>query len=103
MTEIDDMADIADYVQKAHEIAFKHGFWEVDKEPNFAEKIMLIVTELAECVQEDRQDKRVDEEIADVFIRLFDLCGYMFPNIEHEIKKKMKINENRSYKHNRKY
>ena len=103
MNEIDELSDLADYIQKAHEIAFKHGFWEIDKVPNYAEKIMLIVTELAEAVQEDRKGETTEVEIADTLIRLFDLCGYMYPNIEDAIKHKMKLNESRPFKHNRKY
>ena len=95
--------DLSEYIQKAHKTAFNKGFWEVDKEPNYAEKIMLIVTELSEAVQEDRKDEETIVEIADVFIRLFDLCGYYYPEIEKVIQEKMKYNKTRPRKHNRKY
>jgi len=95
--------DLADYIAESHRIAFEHGFWEVDKEPNFGEKVMLVVTELAEAVQEDIKGERSDLEIADAFIRLCDLMGYYYPLIEEAIQQKMKHNEERPFKHNRKY
>jgi len=94
--------DLEDYIFEAHKTACKKGFWD-EEEPNYAEKIMLIVTELAEAIQEDRKFQDPDEEIADTFIRLFDLCGQYHPHIEEIIQEKMKYNKSRPYKHKRKY
>jgi NTP pyrophosphatase (non-canonical NTP hydrolase) len=44
-----------------------------------------------------------EDEIADVFIRLFDLCGYMDIDIEKHIQAKMQYNKTRPYKHDKKY
>jgi len=39
------------------------------------------------------------EELADTFIRLFDLCGGLKIDIEEEIEKKANKNKARPYKH----
>ena len=44
-----------------------------------------------------------EDEIADVFIRLFDLCGYLNIDIEKHIKLKMAYNKTRPIKHGKKY
>ena len=44
-----------------------------------------------------------EDEIADVFIRLFDLCGYLEIPIEKHIKAKMTYNRTRPHKHNKEY
>ncbi|MFC1703578.1 nucleotide pyrophosphohydrolase [Candidatus Omnitrophota bacterium] len=82
-----------------HSIAKEKGFW--DKKRNVGEMLMLIVTELAEGMEAYRlQDKdNFNEEMADTFIRLFDLCGGLDIDIEKEIIKKMKHNKTRPYKH----
>jgi len=87
----------------AHSIAKEKGFW--DTERRTSEVLMLIVTEVAEACQADRKGDypKFKEEIADVFIRLFDLCGSLEIDIEKEIKSKMEINKSRPRLHNRKY
>ena len=45
----------------------------------------------------------VPEEIADAFIRLFDLCGFYGIDIEAHIKAKMAYNATRPAKHGKKY
>ena len=87
----------------AHSIAKEKGFW--DKSRKIPEVLMLIVTEVAEACQADRKDDydKFKEELADIYIRLFDLCGYLEIDIEEEIKKKMETNKNRPRLHNRKY
>ena len=97
-----DTMELIHYIDEAHETASKNGFWD-DPNPNYAEKVMLIVTELSEAIQEDRKFNDTEEEIADTFIRLFDLCGKYHHNIEDTIQKKMKVNKTRPYKHRRKY
>jgi NTP pyrophosphatase (non-canonical NTP hydrolase) len=43
------------------------------------------------------------DEIADAFIRLGDLCGYLDIDIENYIDMKMQYNRNRPYKHGKKF
>ncbi len=82
-----------------HRIAKEKGFW--DKERNVGEALMLIVTELAEAMEAHRKQDQPNfkEELADVFIRLFDLCGGLGIDIEKEIVLKSEHNKNRPYKH----
>lgn len=44
-----------------------------------------------------------EDEIADVFLRLFDLCGYMGIDIDKNIKYKMWYNSTRPYLHKKAY
>ena len=44
-----------------------------------------------------------EDEIADVAIRLFDLCGGMNIDLEKHIELKMKYNSMRGYKHGKKF
>jgi NTP pyrophosphatase (non-canonical NTP hydrolase) len=87
---------------------------------------MLIVSELSEALEADRKDKRAnlnkyyqgiahgdiyetyikgtfEEEIADTFIRLFDLCGHLNIDIEKHIELKRIYNQSGNFKHDKKY
>ena len=77
----------------------KKGFvtnWE-----NMPEKLMLVVTELSEAMEAYRHydHKEFETEIADTFIRLFDICGSINLDIETAIKEKMEVNKQRPFKH----
>jgi len=95
--------NLNEYRDLCHKTAKEKGFWDVSQ--NTAEKLMLIVTEVTEACEADRHDDKENfqEEVADTFIRLFDLCGYVGIDIEYEIKRKMKINEGRPRLHGKKY
>ena len=82
-----------------HSIAKSKGFW--DEKRNIGEALMLIVTELAEGMEAYRKQDEANfrEEMADTFIRLFDLCGGLGIDIEAEIMKKCEKNKLRPYKH----
>ena len=90
---------LAEMTKLCHEIAVSKGFW--DKERNIGEALMLIVTELAEAMEAHRHqdEENFKEELADTFIRLFDLCGGLKIDIQKEIDKKSEKNKNRPYKH----
>ena len=114
---------IRELCQEAHKIARQHGFWEdwdsicwedglpkredstLDIKELFnhaiATRLMLIVSELGEALEALRYDDRDNfaEELADVAIRLADLCGGLGIDLEAEIKKKMEKNKSRGYKH----
>lgn len=92
--------------KRAHSNAISHGFW--DKYLSDEHCLMLIVTEIAEMVEADRNGDRagvgaklllkqgtdkgepfmsafeahvkntVEDEMADIVIRLFDLAGHLF-------------------------
>ena len=90
-----------------HKIAVEKGFWNGSfgvygvAHRNTGELLMLIVTELSEAMEAHRteNDENFREEIADTFIRLFDLCGGLGIDIEKEINKKCRKNKKRPYKH----
>ncbi len=90
---------INEWCAYCHAIAKEKGFWE--KERNVGEALMLVVTELAEAMEGYRHQDQANfkEELADTFIRLFDLCGGMGIDIEAEIAKKAEKNKARPYKH----
>lgn len=92
-------SDLRSLSKLCHKIARQKGFW--DDKRNIGEMLMLIVTEISEAMEAYRkQDKEnFNEEIADTFIRLFDLCGGLKIDILKEIEKKMIKNRKRPYKH----
>ena len=85
--------------EECHRIAVEKGFW--DGKRNIGEALMLIVSELAEAMEAYRKqdDENFNEELADTFIRLFDLCGGLKIDIQKEIDKKSEKNKARPYKH----
>lgn len=96
-----------------------HGFfvdWSRPEGPmNPMEKLMKIVSECSEameayCAQTTPNDgkheihcdnwkEHFEEEIADIFVRLFHMCGDLDIDIEKALEKKMKYNQERPYKH----
>ncbi|AAK79892.1 NTP pyrophosphatase (non-canonical NTP hydrolase) [Clostridium acetobutylicum] len=64
-------------------------------------RLMLITGEVSEAMEGLRKNdlNNFKEELADVAIRLGDLCGGLGIDLEEEIKKKMEINKDRPYKH----
>ena len=117
---------INNLVKTAHDAAVKKGFYKSDK--NIGELLMLIVSELGEALEALRSlrlcrvwfpvsdsfnysvedyEKNIrgtfEEEIADTFIRLGDLCGYLNIDIEKHIKAKMFYNRSRPEKHGKEY
>ena len=96
---------------ECHAIARSKGWYDGPGERNIGEQLMLVVTEVAEAM-EDLRDERmtasVDEtgkpigfpiEIADVMIRLFDLAGYLEIDLDSAVEAKMKFNRGRAYRH----
>lgn len=101
---------IKELVTKAHENAKSKGFWEdvINSDYTLAtsynaigNRLMLIVSELAEAQEGLRHNDLANfrEELADVAIRLGDLCGGLGIDLEAEILKKMEKNKTRPYKH----
>ena len=91
--------------KRAHENAVKHGFW--DEEYSIEHYLMLVITEIGEMVQADRAGIRtvsdvktlmnaesfehsflclikdaLEDEFADVAIRLLDLAGKLKINLD---------------------
>ena len=116
---------------KIHENNKSKGFY--DSEKNIGEMLCLIHSEVSEALESDRKNKYADlstfnnrederqtdiefqvdfqelikdtfeDEMADIVIRVLDLCTFKGIDIENHIKLKMQYNSMRSHKHGKKY
>jgi NTP pyrophosphatase (non-canonical NTP hydrolase) len=95
------------------------GFWDglynsdmsVETRDAFvSQKIALIMSECGEALEAMRKRKygleekdSFEDELADVFIRLADLCGELDIDIEKQINWKLAYNKSRSNKHGKEF
>ena len=99
--------EISQMQVEVHRIAVEHGWWEEPR--SVGEVLMLMVTELAEAMEAYRsgnpESKKIpgfsqmEEELADVVIRLLDYAGGKNLNIEGALLAKMAYNEKRPHRH----
>lgn len=122
---------ISEISKQINDNAKAHGFWE--ENPNIAEKLMLVVSELSEALEADRKNyfasvkkyqhacgtidhnegkdamfnlhikNSFEDEIADAVIRLFDLSFHLGIDLETHIAMKHDYNTRRPFKHGKKY
>lgn len=105
---------IKEMVEIAHKTAVEKG-WH-DKEVEIPTRLMLIVSELSEAMEDLRSGKPVNQiqwsikdsiekpdgfpvELADVVVRIGDLCGLLGIDLEEAIKAKMNYNLTRPHRH----
>jgi NTP pyrophosphatase (non-canonical NTP hydrolase) len=92
---------INELVQEIHKNAVQKGFWEHSQ--NLGEKLMLVVTEVAEAMEELREPEFDKEkfgfELADIVIRVCDIAGFTDVDLETLIVEKIKKNKSRPYLH----
>lgn len=107
--------DIQHLAERIHLANRDKGFW--DKPRNFGEILMLVTTELAEALEEQRaghdvvwhrEDGKPEGEaveIADAIIRLLDAWGGRYPDLSLTgvIEEKLAWNAARPYKHGKKF
>lgn len=93
---------------EVHETAVEKGWWETQRSD--AESIALMHSELSEALEALRKpeplrsDKipdhlELEEELADVIIRIMDYARHNNLAVAHAIEAKVKYNESRTYKH----
>lgn len=123
------MTDLTDLSLEIHEGNKARGFY--DEERNVGEILALIHSEVSEALEAHRSGKRcewdislapegwgdeeyttrfegtikdtMEDELADVLIRVLDLCGYLGVDIDSHLYAKLRYNSTRPYKHGKKY
>lgn len=113
---------INELCESAHKVAVAHGFYDEHNarmaaletagagmqiceaaERDFVlAQIAKIDSECGEAVhaiQHGEQPERITEELADVVIRVLDLCGHMQADLGGILMRKMEKNSKRPYKH----
>jgi len=85
--------------REIHQNAVNHGWYEEPR--GIPEMLCLIHSEVSEALEayRDNDEDLFAEELADVAIRLMDLCEYNGIDLEAEILRKHEINKGRPYRH----
>lgn len=101
---------LSDMCRLAHQMSREKGWYDQDDgKRNQGELIALMHSELSEALEAARKGNPasekipefsgIEEELADVLIRIGDFCGYMGFDLEGAVSAKMGYNQNRAYRH----
>ena len=103
--------EIKQISKEIHKNAIAHGWW--DEERTFPELLCLVHSEVSEALEDYRNGLPIDKivygengkvngipsELADIVIRVFDVCEHYGIDIEKVILEKHEFNKTRPYKH----
>jgi NTP pyrophosphatase (non-canonical NTP hydrolase) len=115
--------NINELCKECHKTAVQKGFYDKTKQLietyhdksyaydlEVSKRIALIQSELGESLEAIRKDKRgllqkdtFEDELADTFIRLLDLCGWLGIDIEQQIEWKNEYNKTREKLHGKRF
>ncbi len=93
---------IREAMEEIHNLAVEKGWW---REPRYLPELLCLVhAEVSECLEAYRRNnsKGVEEELADIVIRVFDIAQANGIDLEQAIIKKHNYNKTRSYRHGNK-
>ena len=103
LEDLDIDIGISTFVEKCHRRSKESGWWKPN--PNIAEKLALIHSEISEALEADRKNlmdeklphfKGIGVELADAMIRIADLAGYLNIDLGSIIIAKMEYNRTRA-------
>jgi NTP pyrophosphatase (non-canonical NTP hydrolase) len=107
---------VSELISDSYNTAVEKGWWEAGTEREVGTALMLMVTELAEAMEEHRHGRALDEiwyaesgkpegvpvELADVIIRICDLAGHHKIPLNRALREKLAYNKTRPYRHGNK-